>query len=425
MDLHKIKLTRYILIGMIAGIVVGLILYASGLSENALIDGYFLGGILKVLGDVFVRSLKLLVVPLVFVSLVCGTAAMDDVRKLGGIGLKTLGLYLTTTCIAISMGLTIASIVGPGQGMTIDAPVAYEAKEAPPFVEVLINIFPTNPIQAMAEGNMLQIIVFAILFGVALVLAGERGQKVLGLFNDLNEVIMKLVVVLMLFAPVGVFAKITVVFADLGLEAIQKLGLYFLLVVIVLLIHGLVVYPMFLSLFAKLNPLQFLKKFRNVQLFAFSTASSNATIPVTMRAVEERLGVDNKVASFTVPLGATINMDGTAIMQGVATIFIANIAGVDLSMTQLLLVIVSATLASIGTAGVPGVGLITLAMVLEQAGLPIEYIGLIVGIDRLLDMVRTAVNVTGDAVVTCIVAKGEGQLDSTAFNRPPKDDAVN
>jgi len=425
MELHKIKLTRYILIGMIAGIVVGLVLYGSGLSENGVVDRFFLGGILKFLGDVFVRSLKLLVVPLVFVSLVCGTAAMDDVRKLGGIGLKTLGLYLATTCVAISLGLTIASIVGPGQGMNIDAPVSYEAKEAPPFIEVLINIFPTNPVQSMAQGNMLQLIVFAILFGIALVLAGERGQRVLNLFNDLNEVIMKLVVILMLFAPVGVFAKITVVFADLGLEAIQKLGLYFLLVVVVLLIHGLVVYPMFLTLFAKLNPIQFLKKLRNVQLFAFSTASSNATIPVTMRAVEERLGVDNKVASFTVPLGATINMDGTAIMQGVATIFIANIAGVDLSMTQLLLVIVSATLASIGTAGVPGVGLITLAMVLEQAGLPIEYIGLIVGIDRLLDMVRTAVNVTGDAVVTCIVAKGEDQLDEGLFNRPPSEDDVN
>ncbi|MEM9160311.1 MAG: dicarboxylate/amino acid:cation symporter [Verrucomicrobiota bacterium] len=420
MDLAKINLTRYILIGMGAGIFVGLLVYFTGLKENAFVDEWILGGALKVLGDVFVRSLKLLVVPLVLVSLICGTAAMDDVRKLGGIGLKTLGLYMATTCIAISLGLTIASFVGPGEGMIIEEEVAYTAKEAPSFVEVLINIFPTNPFQAMVEGNMLQIIVFAILFGIALVLAGEKGKALLGVFNDLNEVIMKLVVILMMFAPVGVFAKITVVFADLGLEAIQKLGLYFILVVVVLLIHGLLVYPVFLSIFAKLNPFQFFKKFRNTQLFAFSTASSNATIPVTMRAVEERLGVDSKVSSFTVPLGATINMDGTAIMQGVATIFIANIAGVDLTMTQLLMVIVSATLASIGTAGVPGVGLITLAMVLEQAGLPIEYIGLIVGIDRLLDMVRTAVNVTGDAVVTCIVSKSEGQLNVEQYNEAPK-----
>ncbi len=419
MDLAKTNLTKNILIGMLAGVVVGLLLFLLGLNENSFVKAFVLDGILKIVGDIFVRSLKVLVVPLVLVSLICGTAAMDDVRRLGSVGVKTVGLYLGTTCIAISIALGLAMIFQPGEGFELtDEAVSYTAAEAPPLVEVIINIFPTNPIQAMAEGNMLQVITFAILFGIALVLSGEPGSRVLSIFKDLNEVIMKLVVLLMHFAPFGVFAKITLVFATTGYGAIKTLGLYFVLVLSALILHAIVVYPLLLKSLSGLNPILFFKKFRNAQMFAFSTASSNATIPVTLRSVEERLGVRNRVASFTVPLGATINMDGTAIMQGVATVFIANVAGVDLAFSQILMVIVTATLASIGTAGVPGVGLIMLAMVLQQVGLPVEYIGLIIGIDRLLDMVRTAVNVTGDATVSCIIAKSENEIDESIFSDP-------
>lgn len=269
---------------------------------------------------------------------------------------------------------------------------------------------------------MLQIIVFSILFGLAMVVSGKAGQRVLNLFMDLNEIVLNLVMVLMLIAPFGVFAKITIVFAEQGIDAIFDLGKYFVLVILALVIHAVVVYPVLLKLLSGLSPVQFLKNFYKVQIFAFSTASSNATLPVTLETVEKKLGVKNSTASFTVPLGATINMDGTAIMQGVATVFIAQLSGIDLSISQILMVVVTATLASIGTAGVPGVGLIMLAMVLNQVGLPVEKISLIVGIDRILDMLRTAVNVTGDAAVTCIVAKSEGQLDEEVYNADP--DAV-
>lgn len=416
MDLGKIKLTRYILAGMVLGLFLGLGLYWTKLNENPFVETYLLGGLFKVVGDIFVSSLKLLVTPLVLVSLVCGTAAIDDVRKLGSTGLKTLGLYLLTTSIAISLGLTVASFFNIGDGFQIAMATDYVVKEAPPLMDVFINIFPTNPFKALVEENMLQIIVFAVLFGIALLMSGEAGKRVLKVFEDLNDVIMKLVMLLMLIAPFGVFAKVCIVFATTGFDAIIELGGYFLVVLGVLIVHALIVYPSLLKVFAGLSPFQFIRKFWQTQVFAFSTASSNATIPVTLKSVEERLGVSNRIGSFTIPLGATVNMDGTSIMQGVATVFIANVAGVDLSLGQYLMVIISATLASIGTAGVPGVGMIMLGMVLKQVGLPTEYIALVVGIDRLLDMVRTAVNVTGDAVVTCVVAKSEGELDSNIFH---------
>lgn len=415
MDLGKIKLTKYILWSMLIGAIAGVLLYATNLNKNPFVDSYVLGGVLKVVGDVFVRSLKLLVTPLVLVSLVCGTAAIDDVRKLGNTGVKTLCLYLFTTSIAITLGLLVASFFKIGEGFEVAIATDYVVKEAPALIDVIINIFPTNPFKALVEENMLQIIVFAVLLGIALLLSGEAGVRILKVFEDLNKVIMKLVMLLMLIAPFGVFSKVCIVFATTGFDAIYELGAYFLVVLGVLFLHALVVYPTILKVFGGLSPIQFFKKFWQTQVFAFSTASSNATIPITLKSVEEKLGVNNRIASFTVPLGATVNMDGTSIMQGVATVFIANVAGVDLSLAQFVMVVVSATLASIGTAGVPGVGMIMLGMVLNQVGLPTEYIALIVGIDRLLDMVRTAVNVTGDATVTCIVAKSEGDLDDKTF----------
>jgi Na+/H+-dicarboxylate symporter len=349
--------------------------------------------------------------------LVCGTAALDDVRKLGRIGARTVGLYLLTTAIAISIALGAAVLIGPGVGFGLSTDTTFTAAAAPSLVEVLINLVPKNVVRAMAEGNMLQIIVFAILFGLALTLSGRPGERLLPIFNDLNQAIMTLVWIVMKLAPYGVFALIARTFATQGFDAFGPLLKYFFLVLGVLFLHALVTYPVLLKLLSGLDPFRFISKLREVQVFAFSTASSNATIPVTLKTLKQYLGVKNSVASFTVPLGATINMDGTAIMQGVATVFIAQAYGLGLGLTDYLMVIVTATLASIGTAGVPGVGLIMLSMVLTQVGLPVEGIGLIIGVDRLLDMVRTAVNVTGDSAVSCIVAKREGELDIATYNQ--------
>lgn len=414
------RLTIHIVAAMLIGAVTGIAINIFGnLTGHGNAHGWIMmigpDGILQVMGRGFIALLQVLVVPLVFVSLVCGTAALDDVRRLGRIGLKTVALYLVTTAIAISLALVSAVIVRPGSGFGLTAEEGTDSVTAPPLVEVMINIFPRNVIDAMAEGNMLQIIVFSILLGISLSLGGEAGKRILSFFQDANEVIMKLVWIIMQIAPYGVFALLSRTFAELGFDAMLPLLKYFLLVLGVLILHAMVTYPAMLTLLARINPRPFLRKMREVQIFAFSTASSNATLPITLQVVKSKLGVKNSVASFTVPLGATINMDGTAIMQGVATVFIAQAYGLGLGITDYLVVILTATLASIGTAGVPGVGMILLGMVLTQVGLPVEGIALIIGIDRLLDMVRTAVNVTGDAMVSTVVAKGEDALDMAVF----------
>jgi Na+/H+-dicarboxylate symporter len=418
------SLTTRIVIGMTAGVIVGAalnLLLGSLLEPGSVlhqgIQGFAIDGVFYVVGAIFMASLRLLVVPLVFVSLVCGSASLDDLSRLGRIGGKTVGLYLVTTALAISLALTAAVVLAPGVGLDLPTDLTFEGQEPPSLAETLINIFPTNPVRAMAEGNMLQIIVFALLFGFSMTLSGEPGRRLLAVFEDLNRVILRLVTILMEIAPYGVFCLLAKIFAEQGVSAIVQMAEYFSVVLGVLFLHGLVVYPVLLTLLSGLDPRVFLRKMRAPLSFAFSTASSNATIPVTLETVEDRLGVHNSVASFTIPLGATINMDGTAIMQGVATAFIAQAYGFDLTPVQYLTVVLTATLASIGTAGVPGVGLIMLAMVLRQVGLPVEGIALIIGVDRLLDMVRTAVNITGDAAVTCIVARSEGQLDREVFDR--------
>jgi Na+/H+-dicarboxylate symporter len=419
------SLTFRILLGMCAGLAIGVVLNLTlthGVSPGGAVEGFVRGflvdGLFYVGGAVFMASLKLLVVPLVFVSLVCGTAALDDITRLGRIGGKTLGLYLMTTAVAISLALGAATVIRPGQGLELPTDVSYMAQEAPGLAQTLVNIFPTNPVKAMADGNMLQVIVFACLFGFAMTLSGPPGRRVLAVFEDLNRVILRLVTVLMEVAPYGVFCLLAKIFALQGIGIIWQMAWYFGVVLGVLFLHALVTYPTLLRSLSGLSPWIFLRKMRAPLSFAFSTASSNATLPVTLETVEDRLGVSNSVASFTIPLGATVNMDGTAIMQGVATGFIAQAYGIELSGADYLAVVLTATLASIGTAGVPGVGLIMLAMVLKQVNLPVEGIGLIIGVDRLLDMVRTAVNITGDAAVTCIVAKSEGELSQEVFHSP-------
>lgn len=412
-------LTKQILIAMVLAIIIGAAAQAfTGYAAwfDTLLTDYLVGGVFFVIGKIFVATLKLLVVPLVLVSLVCGAANLGSGSQLGRLGGKTILLYLFTTAVAISLAMGFALIFEPGVGADLSSKAQFKVNEGASFAQVLINIFPSNPISAMAEGKMLQIIVFALLLGVAINHSGERGNRIKQNFEDWNEVILNLVTMLMKVAPIGVFALLFSLFADKGLAAIQELAVYFAVVVAVLLVHATLVYGSLITVLARLNPVTFYQKMRNVQLFAFSTASSNATLPITMRTVEKRLGVDNSVASFSVPLGATLNMDGTAIMQGVATVFIAQAYGIVLSPADFLTVIATATLASIGTAGVPGVGLVMLSLVLTQVGLPVEGIALIIGVDRLLDMLRTAVNVTGDAAVSCVVANSENKLDRTCFD---------
>lgn len=408
------NLTRRILIWMILGIILGSIL--NYFKFEGPVQTFFVGGVIEIGGRIFLSSLKLLVVPMVFVSLVAGAGSMSDLKKLGRVGSKTFILYTCTTAFAIGSAILIASWINPGNGFVIPSTTTFDVGKAPPLVDVIANIFPSNPVESMARGEMLQIIVFAILFGIGVSLAGDAGRRILAIFNDLNEIIMKMVILLVHFAPYGVFCLLTKVFASQGFGAILPMAKYFFVVLLVLLLHATVTYGSLLRIVGKLNPITFFKKFSEVMIFAFSTSSSNATIPVNMEVTEKELGVHNSVASFTIPFGATINMDGTAIMQGVATVFVAQVYGIDLGIQEYLMVILTATLASIGTAGVPGVGLVMLAMVFNQVGLPIEGISLIVGVDRLLDMSRTAVNVTGDAVVSCVVAKSENQFDQAVYD---------
>lgn len=424
-DTNKMSLTSRILIGLGGGLAIGWLLntFLTGISFDLTLFQFspkgFVTEIFNVGGQIFVNSLKMMVVPLVFVSLVCGICSLSDTTKLGRLGGKSISLYIITTAIAITIAISIAILISPGEGANFTTTSVLTGKEAPSLGQVIINMVPSNPIAAMAKAEMLQIIVFAILFGLAMVLSGDAGKRLTRLFEDINEINLRLVTILMHFAPYGVFCLIgklaaTFKVADFGVYLVY----YFFTVLLALFIHALIAYPIVLKLLSGLNPVIFFKKLKNAQLFAFSTASSSATLPVTLETATAKLGVSSSVASFTVPLGATINMDGTAMMQGVATVFIAQAFNVDLGLADYLIVILTATLASIGTAGVPGVGLIMLTMVLQQVGLPLEGIGIIMAVDRLLDMTRTAVNVTGDCMVSCVVAKSEGEFDLETFNDP-------
>lgn len=409
------KLSNRILLGLGLGLVTGLILNFT-IADMPWVQTWLLDGLFSVVGEAFVRFLSMLIVPIVLVSLITGVSTLADPASLGRVGGKAIGLYLITTGIAITLALTAGMVFQTGVGANPAGMAPPELAQAPPFTQVLVDLVPHNPVAAMAEGNMLPIIVFAILLGLAMSFSGKPGERVAAFFADFMEVVMKLVGIVMLIAPYGVFALIAGMTATTGWETFAGVLKYVFLVLAMLVIHASVVYPLLLRTFTGLSPVTFYRQMRDVLAFAFSTASSGATIPVTLRTVQERLGASNRVSSFTVPLGATINMDGTAIMQGIAVGFIAQYYGVDLSLTQYLMVVFMVIMASIGAAGVPGVGLILLAGVLTQVGLPAEGIALILGVDRLLDMTRTAVNVTGDAAVTCIVAHTEGELDRDIFD---------
>ena len=411
----KMSLTIKILLALFLGIVFGIIAN-SVLSKE--INNAMVKWALDPLGNVFLRGIKMLVVPLVLCSLICGTASMGDIKKLGRVGVRTIVYYTTTTALAISIALGVAKIMKPGLGgsQLVSAAGEFKVTEAPFIMDIFVNMIPTNPIEALVKGDMLQIIVFAILFGIAATMVGKAAEPMIEVIKQINDVLLKIIGIIMLFAPVGVFALISKVVMLQGTDVLFKLLKYGITIVLVLILQLVIVYGSALKFVGKVNPITFFKKFWPVMVVAFSTSSSNAAIPLNLETCEKELGVKRSIASFTIPLGATINMDGTAIMQGVATIFIAQVYGIPLTLNQMLMVVLTATLASVGTAGVPGVGLITLSMVLQQVGLPVEGITLVLGIDRILDMMRTVVNVSGDAAATVIMASMENELDLDVYN---------
>ena len=414
----KIGLTTKIFIALIAGAIFGIILCYLVPSGHVR-DDIVVEGILYVIGQGFIRLMKMLVVPLVFCSLVCGSMAIGDTKKLGTVGVRTLIFYLFTTALAITVALTVGNIIDPGVGLDMSAIKTNAADvaqmEATSLTDTLLNIIPDNPVNSLASGSMLQIIVFALIIGVILAKLGDRAETVSNFFGQFNDIMMEMTMMVMSLAPIGVFCLISRTFANIGFSAFLPLGKYMIGVLLALAIQCLIVYLGLLKVFTGLNPIKFIKNFFPAMAFAFSTATSNATIPLSIDTLAKKMGVSKKISSFTIPLGATINMDGTAIMQGVAVVFAAQAFGIHLTMTDYITVIGTATLASIGTAGVPSVGLVTLTMVFNSVGLPVEAIGLIMGIDRILDMTRTAVNITGDAVCTTIVAHQNKAIDRSVL----------
>ena len=419
MKLPKLQLYTKILIGLLSGVILGVLANRLGLS-------HFVLTYIKPFGSAFIKLISMVVVPLVFASLLVGTASLSDVTKLGRIGAKTVAYYLCTTTIAVSIGLFLANALRPGTGLSQEVQTTLTesgtegaearieaARKKPTVTDVLLDIIPTNPVEALVEGKMLQIIFFALLTGICLTLIpANRSQPVINFFDGVNDVIVQMVHLIMKVAPYGVFALVSAVVADFGLGILFILLKYSIVVIVGLVLHVTVVYSLAIKLFSRQKIRAFFKGIRPAQLIAFSTSSSSATLPVTMECTERDLGVPREICSFVLPLGATVNMDGTALYQGVAAVFIAQVYGMDLTVAQQLTIVLTATLASIGTAGTPGAGVITLAIVLKSIGVPLEGIAIIFGVERILDMCRSVVNVTGDASCAVVVASTEGELKS-------------
>lgn len=414
MEKKKMSLATYIFIGLALGIVIGFLL--KKMPEGTLRDTVLVGGIIKFLGNGFINLIKMMVVPLVFCSLSYAVCEMSDVKKLGRISAKTISFYIVTTAVAVIIAVILGITLRPGAGLDMSQLLQgeYTIPESKPVVDTFLDMLPTNPIQAMSEGNLLQIIVFALFFGVGIGLIGERGKILVDILGALNDCVLKVVTIVMYIAPIGVCALIANTVYSVGVESLVSVAKMIGVVAIGMLIHSFIIYSGLLKVLTGLPVKNFLKQYATVATVTFTTSSSNAALPVSMETME-KLGVDKSIYSFTLPLGATINMDGTAIMQGVAAVFIAQVYGIDMSIHMILSVILTAVLASIGTAGAPGVGMITLAMVLESAGLPLDGIALIIGFDRILDMMRTTVNVMGDCVCSVVVANSEKEIDREKY----------
>lgn len=415
----KLGITSKILIGLGLGVVTGVLINLTGIGEVTVVKKWLIDGLLTIVGGGFINAIKMMMVPVVLFSLIVGASSIGEVSKLGRIGVKTLGFYIVTTALAIAIALGVGLLISPGLGggISLASVEAVDPVEKLTLAQTIMNIIPTNPIESLATGNMLQIIFFAIFVGISITLLGEKVSTVKTFVEQTNDIMLNIMLIIMKFAPYGVFALITKTFATEGFEAIMPLGKYFFAVLLALALQMTVTYPALLVIFTKLNPIQFFKNALAAITFAFSSSSSSATIPVTLECMEKNQGVDPRISSFTIPLGATINMDGSAMMQGVAVILIAQLSGVEITLSMFMTVILMAVLASIGTAGVPGAGLIMLSIVLTQVGLDPAFIPIIMGVDRLLDMSRTAVNITGDQACTIVIAKTEGMLNEDIFNQ--------
>ena len=410
------NLTRNILLGMFLGFVIGSFFYYLDLFPDSLVS-FVRVYVFNLGSSIFVNLLKLLIVPLVFFSLVSGISSLTSMQSLGNITFKTIALYLSTTAIAVSLSLIVGSIFKPGSGYSSEIAPPDKLPEGQGIYETILDIFPANIIEAMAQNQMLAVVFFSILFGLALNKTNHLTDNFSKSFEKLNTVFMQLVIMIISFAPIGVFCLIGKFVIIDGLDIFQEAFKYVLLLIVVLIIHAFLSYSLILKIFTNLSIGTFYRKMKDVAIFAFSTSSSAATIPVTLKTVQDELGVNKNVSSFVIPVGATINMDGTAIMQGMATVFIAQMSGIDLTLFQYIQVVILAVVTSIGTAAVPSAGTITLVIILQQFGLPLEAIGIILAVDRILDMLRTSVNVTGDAAVACIVADSENLIDKNLFNK--------
>ena len=398
-------------IGLIVGLILNFYVTNTFIKDLILIDNVFYLG-----GNLFIKLMSMLVVPLVFCSIIVGVTSISDIKKIGSIGGRAILIYLLTTALAVSIALLIAGIIEPGIGLNMTG--LADPSNVTTNVTVtntILDMIPDNPLNSLANGDMLPLIIFGVVVGFILAKLKEETATINKLFTEGNTVMMEMTNIVMKFAPIGVFCLIAKTFATLGMDGLMPLSKYVACILLALAVQAFIVYPTLLVIFTRLNPIKFFKRFFSVMLFAFSSSSSNATIPLTLEKLSE-MGVSKDVSSFTIPLGATINMDGTAIMQGVVVMFAAQAYGIDLGLSALITVVFTAVMASIGTAGVPSVGLVTLNMVFASVGLPTDAIGLIMGIDHILDMIRSAVNVTGDAICTIIISFKNKSVDLDAFN---------
>ncbi len=399
---------------MFAGFFLGLLVRA--LLSFGIDISYFLDNVLVIGGDVFLALFQMLVVPMVFVAIVCGICSFERSHAISKMGLKSLFLFIITTTVAILLAIIAAGIFNVGSEMQLETVNKMPLSYMPSLWQFIHDVVPSNPIKAMAESNMLQIISFSVLFGIGINISGEHGKKIAAFFYDLNAVGVKYITLLMYLAPYGVFCLMAVLAASHGFKLIIEMLEYFVAVLLALFLHAAFTFSMMLY-FSKLSPKVFFHKIYSTMLFAFGLSSSNASIPISLDAVEHQLGVSKRVASFVIPFGTSINKNGTAIMQSIATLFIANAYHINISLMGYVILFLMIVFISLGTVGAPGVGLVTLIVVLKQLGLPIEGMALVIGIDRLLDMVRTAVNVTGNAMVACLVGQSEKQLNHEVYHK--------
>jgi len=401
--------TKKIIVSMILGIIFGVLINLIDISQSSthsiVIDG------LDLVSHLFLSALKLIIIPLIFFSIVCGIVSLSEDVSISRLGIKTISLYLVTTIIAISLGLLFASLISYEPVLVTDLNSEINVKD----IKSENNFFPNNIFKSMVDGNIIHLLIFSILIGISASRIKEKIKTFIKYIHEFNEVINELVKIIISFTPIAVFCILSKTFATQGLDTLMPLMGYFMTVVAALILHFFITFSLLLKIFTRLNPKIFYRNIKDVLVFTFSTSSSSASIPFTLKTANEKCGVDTSISTFSIPLGATINMDGTAIMQGCATFFLASLYGIDLGINEILIIVITATIASIGTAGIPSAGIIMLTVIFTQIGIPLEGITLLLGVDRLLDMMRTSVNVSGDLCISCIVASSENKLDHNTF----------